>query len=119
MSVFNSSHPIVSGTIMGVTIGVMDMALRPRLSVGIMEVFMFMVEGAVCYGVYAMLNPSELTSYSWQFDGKFLKNSAVAGLVVWLTDFFVKPAQVSGPGAEYVKFLIQGMIVYFSLAATQ
>lgn len=110
-----SAHPIITGGTMGLVLSVLDMALRPRLASGVAELFLFFVEGASCYVIYTMMT-TEKKAATYALDGSLISNSTLAGLTIWLTDFFVKPAMLGGAGTEIIKFLLQGIIVYYVLA---
>lgn len=102
----NMSNPIMSGIVMGVGIFATDMILRPQFtSSQMMELLLFAVEGIVCDLIYGGINSNLLTG-SINF-----KRSVLAGLTLWLTDFFLRPAFVGGIGMEIMKFLLQGIFV--------
>lgn len=110
-----SSHPIFTGGAMGLTLSVLDMALRPRIAEGLAEVFLFFVEGCACYVIYkAMVTEEKAATYA--LDGSLISNATLAALTIWLTDFVIKPAMLGGAGTEIIKFLLQGIIVYYVLA---
>lgn len=99
-------HPFMKGAMMGLGIFVADMVLRPQFTASpAMELVLFMVEGVVCNLVYGMVD-NNLKDGSVDF-----KKSAAAGITIWLTDFFLRPAFVGGIGMQLVKFLLQGLIV--------
>lgn len=116
-------HPIITGSIMGAAIGALDMALRPRFASGFMELFLFAIEGAGAYVVYKLLyHPNwsmgcltggDGTSGAVTLDGNLIQKSLVGGLTIWLTDLLLKPTNMGGIGGEYIKFLIQGIIVFY------
>lgn len=116
-------HPIIAGSIMGAAIGALDMALRPRFASGFMELFLFALEGAGAFIVYKMVyHPSwtgfgcstgDGTSSTMSLDGNLIQKSLVGGLTIWLTDLLLKPTNIGGMGSEYIKFLIQGIIVFY------
>lgn len=110
-----SKHPIITGGTMGLVLSVLDMALRPRLASGLAEVFLFFVEGASCYVIYKMMSTDKRAA-TYTLDGTLISNSTLAGLTIWLTDFVIRPGMLGGPGTEIVKFLLQGIIVYYVLA---
>lgn len=119
------THPIIAGSIMGAAIGGLDMALRPRFANGFMELFLFALEGAGAYIVYKILyhpnwagfgcstGDDTTTTKSLGLDGNLIQKSLIGGLTIWLTDLLLKPANINGMGSEYIKFLIQGIIVFY------
>lgn len=99
-------NPFIKGSIMGMGIFLTDMVLRPQFSASnMMELVLFGVEGIVCDLIYGMLHEN-MREGSVNF-----KKSLVAGLTIWLSDFFLRPAFVNGIGMEVVKFLLQGILV--------
>lgn len=108
-----SSNPIFTGAAMGLSIAVLDMVLRPRLATGVAQLFLFFVEGTSCYIVYKSMT-TDKRGDTYKLDSTLVHSSVLSGLVIWVTDFFVKPGLL-GQGQEFIKFLIQGMIVYYVL----
>lgn len=99
-------HPFMKGAFMGMGIFLTDMVLRPQFtSSSMMELVLFGIEGVVCDLIYGMAEEN-LKTGSVNF-----KKSAVAGLTIWLSDFFLRPAFVGGIGMEIFKFLLQGILV--------
>lgn len=118
----NSSHPIITGSVMGIVLAISDMALKPRLSVGIMEWFKLFLEGAIVYITYKTLTFRD-SSKTWELDFKFFSNSLFGGFAIWFTDLIFKPLLLDqglgsrGPGGmEYISFLLQGMVMYWFFA---
>lgn len=105
------SGPIVQGSLMGLAIYAADMILRPRLAGGTgMEILLFLVEGLACDLVYGALKKTN--DFTKDFGGNVsLQKSAIAGLTIWISDFFLRPGNVNGLGPEFVKFLLQGFLV--------
>lgn len=114
-------HPIIAGSIMGAAIGALDMALRPRFANGFMELFLFALEGAGAYIVYKFVYHPNWTGFGCStgdgtgmaMDGALIQKSLIGGLTIWLTDLLLKPQNFSGMGGEYIKFLLQGIIVFY------
>lgn len=99
-------NPFLKGSIMGMGIFLTDMVLRPQFSASnMMELVLFGVEGIVCDLIYGMLNEN-MREGSVNF-----KKSLMAGLTIWLSDFFLRPAFVNGIGMEVLKFIMQGILV--------
>ena len=109
-----SSHPIFTGGAMGLSLAVLDMALRPRLATGLAEVFLFFVEGCTCYVIYKAMSGDKGDSY--KLDGSLISSATLSALTIWLTDFVIRPGMLGGPGTDFIKFLVQGIIVYYVLA---
>jgi len=111
-------HPIISGLMMGGAIYGLDMMLRPQFAAnGMMEVVLFLIEGAACDIVYSMTNRGTrgLGGFATAFENISLMKSLLAGGTIWLTDMFLRIDNFGSAGSEMFKFLIQGFIVYVVL----
>lgn len=105
------THPLFQGLLMGGAIFAADMLLRPMLATSnLMQILLFFVEGIACDIVYAAT--CRCGGGSGDFlSGINLKRSAIAGVVIWITDFILMPQVATGFMNEMLKFGIQGLIV--------
>lgn len=103
---------IVGGLLTGGVIFLGDMILRPRLANGIGEILAFAIEGALCELTYHIAKKNKTCGL---MDNITLQGSAVAGFMIWMTDFLIRPEMFNGIGMESIKFFLQGFIVYLSL----
>lgn len=103
---------------MGGAIYGLDMMLRPQFAVnGMMELVLFLIEGAACDVVYTMSQRGSrgFGSFASSFENLSLVKSLLAGGTIWLTDMFLRVDSFGGESTEIVKFIIQGFIVYVAL----
>lgn len=109
------THPLFQGLIMGGAIFGIDMLLRPMMATSnVMQILLFFIEGIGCDIVYNMLCGC---GGSGNFLGGIdLKKSALAGLVIWVTDFILVPQVATGLMNEMFKFGIQGLAVMIVFA---
>ncbi len=103
---------ILGGLLTGGVIFLGDMVLKPMLKGGLMEILCFAIEGALCEVVYHVAKKNKTCGL---MDNITLQGTAVAGIVIWLTDFLIRPESFTGVGMESIKFFLQGFIVYLSL----
>lgn len=103
---------IIGGLLTGGVIFLGDMVLKPKLQGGILEILCFAIEGALCEVSYHIAKKDKACSL---LDNITIQGSAVAGIMIWLTDFFIRPEMFGGVGMESIKFFLQGFIVYLSL----
>ena len=108
----DNSGFIMGGLLTGGVIFLGDMVLKPKLQGGILEILCFAIEGALCEFVYHIVKKDKACGI---MDNITLQGSAIAGLVIWATDFFIRPEMFGGVGMESIKFFLQGFIVYLSL----
>lgn len=112
----------------GATIAVGDMLLRPQFGTGISQMFRFLAEGVVCVYVFDMVNASgsgsgesdassllKDTGSSCATGSLNLMSGAIIGVLIAVTDQWIRPEYYRSLGGEFVKFLIQGIIVSFVL----
>lgn len=105
-------NPLIQGLMMGGAIFMTDLLLRPNLAAsGMMEILLFFAEGAICDLVYDAMSGCGSGGKMFGIGNLSLKKSALGGLTIWLSDFFLRPQVVTGAFSEIVKFLIQGMLV--------
>lgn len=115
------THPLFQGLLMGATIFGLDVFLRPRAGEkgGIMEIMLFFAEGAACDIVYGMVKGGCANAGDHDLGDLFktisIRKSIMAGLTIWLTDFFLRPENFKGELNAIIKFGIQGMMVMFVL----
>lgn len=103
-------HPLFQGLLMGGAIFAADMLLRPMLATSnLMQILLFFIEGIACDIVYTAT--CGCASSSDFLSGINLKRSAIAGTVIWITDFILMPQVATGLMNEMFKFGIQGLIV--------
>lgn len=105
----NMTHPLLSGLLMGGVIYLGDILLRPNFAQGGMEVILFGIEGLLCDIAYGVINGG---SFAGMMQDISIKKSISAGLTIWITDFFLRTQSFAGMGMEFIKFFLQGLIVY-------
>ena len=104
------THPLFQGLLMGGAIFACDMLLRANFATSnLMQILLFFVEGIACDIVYTAT--CGCATKGDFLSGINLKRSAMAGTVIWITDFILRPQVVSGVLNEMLKFGIQGLIV--------
>ena len=102
----------MGGLLTGGVIFLGDMLLRPRMKGGFGEIICFGIEGALCELTYHMAKKDKTCNL---MDNISLQGSAIAGAMIWLTDFLIRPDMFGGAGMEFIKFFLQGAIVYLTL----
>ena len=112
------THPpnFVAGGILGASIFMLDLALRPMLGQGFGEFLRFTLEGAA-----ALVIDNQLSEYGYNHDNRVkktygIKNILLSSLTIHFSDFILRPQLVGGMGMEIAKFFIQGNLVHFVIA---
>jgi len=101
---------IKAGAVMGGTIWLADMLLRPMFGVsGAQEFFLFLVEGAAAILVYNSLK-SQTGAAAPQ--SRMIIDSLLAGFIIYLGNDIFRPL-VSGN--EIFKFFLDGLFVYWAI----
>lgn len=106
----STTHPLFQGLLMGGTIYLLDIFLRPGLATSnVMEILLYFVEGVGCDFVYRYMGrPEGSTGCSMSLD---VKKSVMAGVTIWISDIFLRPQMFNGLMSEMIKFGIQGLLV--------
>lgn len=114
----NYTFAPVQSAIMGAFIAITDVLLRPGLQVGIQALLMYLVQATMLYVVFQMqkgssplCNIGPRSGGSIDFGSVFMK-ALLGTMILWLTDLVLRPQYVNNMWIQFLKFLIQGSIIW-------
>ena len=115
-----SSYTVAIGPslVMGAFIGVTDLLLKPGMKNGLESFLMYTVQAFTLYMVFQVQSKNSPLcnigpTRGGEVDmGKALMKTVLGTGVLWFTDLILRPAHVENLWMQFIKFLIQGSVIW-------
>lgn len=103
--------------VMGAFIAITDVLLTPGLKNGLESFLMYSVQGFLLYFVFQVQSDKNpLCSIGTRGDsgdfGKVFMKTMLGVLMLWITDMLLRPQQVRNLWIQFIKFIIQGSLIW-------